>query len=69
MAKQYATFAELPEKCHFSRNGNAWVKRSNRTAYLPAYDRTFYIEKRALCVVNAHSRLPVDYFKGVSGHE
>lgn len=39
------TFEELAVGEYFRLNGNAYVKRSSRTAYLIRYDRTFYIGK------------------------
>lgn len=54
---QYVYFDELPVKSEFWLNGNKWVKRSSRTAYLPDYDRWFYFGKKELVVVNKHSRI------------
>lgn len=39
------TFSELAIGEYFRLNGNAYCKRSSRTAYLIRYDRTFYIGK------------------------
>lgn len=43
MARSFVSvrFADLPNLRYFSHNGNAYQKRSSRTAYLIQYDRTF----------------------------
>lgn len=55
--QQYVYFSELPIKAEFYRNGNLWIKRSSRTAYLPEYDRWFYFREKDLCIVGNHDRV------------
>lgn len=57
MRRQYVKFEELPLKTEFSYNGNKWVKQSTRTAFLPDYNRTFYMQRKTLCIVGVHSRI------------
>lgn len=59
MRRQYVKFSDLPLKAEFSFNGNKYVKRSSRTAFLPEYNRTFYFRGAALAIVGAHSVLGV----------
>lgn len=35
-------FSAVTSGAAFAYNGNVWVKRSTRTAYLPMYRRVFY---------------------------
>lgn len=65
MIQQYAYFNELPLKTVFSSNGNMWVKRSTRTAKLVEYRKTFYFDKKHLCIVGEYSRLSANYFEKV----
>ena len=61
----FAYFNELPVKCIFSVNGNKYLKKSTRTAKLLEYNKTFYFNKKHLCIVCVYSRLPTDYFEKV----
>lgn len=42
-------FSELYVGQQFNCNGNLYVKRSSKTAYLVEYKRTFYFRHYALC--------------------
>lgn len=59
MRQQYAYFKELPIGTEFHRNGNRWVKKSTRTAFLVEYNRVFYFLQNDLCIVGIHDKLEV----------
>lgn len=39
-------FCAIPVGTRFECNGNAYIKKSSRTAYLIEFDRTFYFSNR-----------------------
>lgn len=63
--KQFAHFSTLPLNTYFSLNGNAFKKRSTRTAEIvkPAEyaGAWFYFKKKALVIVSLHSLLEENY--------
>jgi len=48
-----AAFSRLPVGTVFARNGNRWIKKSTRTAFLPEYDRWFYFGQADQCIIDA----------------
>ena len=48
----YIYFYELNINDKFMFNGNLWIKKSTRTAYLPQYNnRIFYFSKKETCKI------------------